>query len=308
MKIQICQIYFKKKIENEDIIIDVDVKKFFERICEFDKPDRTSKTNKYSPVLVDIRKILPNEKLGLSFYKYREGEKPYIENENGDLTQLEETLVELTNTYLDDTNNILCVQYNYNGIKIKKIEEYLNEFIDDDTIKLYVEPLYKDFTLNLIYNSDRIKDICIKFNKDIFSYNDRNNTLFTPITSFLNTSNENIQEVLELSLKSSRGKRFDGRAVEELVNSIEENNSIRDILVEYKNRNGEYKKESIKKLKEELYFNIFSNINNKNLGWEYIIDNIYLKYQEIESKAMNIVMETLLEKEAFADEIRLKKL
>ncbi|MFR4520556.1 MAG: DUF6731 family protein [Fusobacterium sp.] len=308
MKIQVCQIYFKKKIENEEKIIDVDVKKFFERICDFDKLDRTSETNKYSPVLVDIRKVLPNDKLGISFYKYREGEKPYIENENGDLTQLEETLVELTNTYLDDTNNILCVQYNYNGIKIKKIEEYLNEFIDDDTIKLYIEPLYKDFTLNLIYNSDRIKDIYIKFSKDIFSYSDKKHTLFTPITSFLNTSNENTQEVLELSLKSSRGKRFDGRAVEELVNSTEENSSIKDILVEYKDRNGGYKKESIKKLKEELYFSISSNKHNKNLGWEYIIDNIYFKYQEIENKVINIVMETLLEKEAFSDEIRLKKL
>lgn len=308
MKILVCQIYFKKIEEDEERIININLRNFFQRICNLEKSERTSCSNPNSPILVDIKKIMPNNKLGLSFYKYREGVNPYIENNQGDLTQLEDTLVELTNAYLDDSNNLLYLQYNYNGLKAKKIEEYLNEFIVDTSIKLHLEPLYKDFALNLIYNSDRIKDIYLKMRNDIFSYEDTNIGAFSSIVNFINNSEEETRDILELKITAGRGKRFDGRVVEELVNSTEDSDTIEDILIEYKDNNGEYHKESIKKLREELYFVIFSGEETRNLGWEYIIDNIYANYSNIENEATRIIRSILINMEAFNNELDIRNI
>lgn len=295
MKILVCRIYFqqtfKEKEEKVNLEVDVDVKNFFEQICKYSKSERTYNINENIPVLLEIKKRMPNDKLGISFYKYRGDEKPYIEDEMGDLTLLDGTLVELTNTYLDDTEKILYVQYNYNGLKVKKIEEYLNKFIANEDLSLHIEPLYKDFTLNSIYNSSRIKNIYVKFKNTVFSYNriEEKQKWSNSITSFIQSSEESIQDVLELSIKPKKGDSFDGKALRELIDSTEENTDIIDILVEYKNSNGELKKESINAIKEEIYFNILKQDKNKNKGWEYILDNIYIKSKEISISQTPIV-------------------
>lgn len=305
MKIIACQIYFRRVEKKEKEIVGIDVKKFFEDICNFSKQERTSKTDQYSPTLVVIKKKMPNEKLSLSFYKYKGGEKPYIEDENGDLTQLEDTLVELTNAYLDDTNNLLYVQYNYNGIKIKKIEEYLNEFINDDSIKLCIEPLYKEFIINTIYNTNITKEIEIEFNKNIFSYENEECNLFTPISTFIMKANDSIKNNLKLSLKSNKGERFEGEVVRGLIENIENISEIENIFISYEDKNKKIKRKKINGSKEELSFSILEE--RRNLGWEYIIDNIYRKYTLIETEAIEIARNTLKKMKKFEGELILKK-
>ena len=62
----------------------------------------------------------------------------------------------------------------------------------------------------------------------------------------------------------------------------------------------------LQKLKEELYFVIFSGEETRNLGWEYILDNIYINYTNIENEAIRIIRNILINMEAFNNELEIR--
>lgn len=286
MKIEIFHISVRYKGE----VLDVDLKELFINILKLEREKRLRKTYKNYPIIMELKRELAGSKYGLSVYKYREDYKPYIEDSNGILKQIEEEVVELTNCILDYNYNLIAIQFHLEGIRAKSIETYLNSFIDNQNFKIVLEKIYKSKKLNDLITSDRILSVQPIFSVEALMDGIKENSILGSLANFIKSNEENALAT-EIVIKNvERNGRLSGEALKLLLNSFEDEinqNKIEDLYVLYINNDNQKMKVSIKDLREQIGFEILKR--EKNCSWERILDKIEEEYSKHQRIALKVV-------------------
>lgn len=259
--------------------IDEDLKEFFKRILTVRKEDRIRRTFKNYPILIESKREIPG-KLGVSFYKYREDYKPFIEDENGNIEQIEKDVIEITNCILDYNYNIIAIQYHFEGVKESGITSYLNSFIENKEFEIKIEKIYENFDLNYILNSDRITSIEPLVKNNSISNGFTASELMSSVSSLL-SSNEEISPKVNFVIKNTkRNGSFSGSSLRAFIDALESETldcDVESIIVEYV-RNGKLERTDIQNLRKQLYVEILKG--EKNPSIEYIYVTLETEYQE----------------------------
>lgn len=268
MKIYFYNIYMCYKGEK----IDENLKLFFQNILNINKVDRTRKSFNAYPILMESKREIPG-KMGISFYKYREDYKPFIENEEGNVQQIEKDVIEITNCILDYNYNMIAIQYHYEGVRESGIVSYLNSFIENKEFEIKIEKIYKSFDLNYILNSDRIISIEPVMKSNSIQNGVTGSRFFQSLTSFMGENEEVSPKVNFVIKNSKRNGSFSGASLRSFIDALESENldcDIDSIIVEYKQANNKPERVNIYDLRKQLYIEILNKEKNPSIELIYV--------------------------------------
>lgn len=281
MKIYMFDIFMTYKGEE----IEEDLLGFFQKICNIPRENRLRKTYYEYPVLLKSQKEYGDLKNGFSLYKYRKDSKPYIENSANELKIIEEDVIEVTNFILDHHSNTICMQYNRESLNEASVEKYLNSFIKTRGFKIEIKKIYENFELREVLNSDRIKAITPIISPEVLT-----SVSPTPFLGSICAALSNEEETkISLQIENKEwGGKLSGETVETVANMFFEQEElqegIEDVLVTYKDNNGDKVTKSIKELKRPIGKEILEN--ETNIGWEYILDTVHDNFENLNGLAL----------------------
>lgn len=250
--------------------------------------------NKY-PIVLDMKKDLNNNRSDISFYKYREDYKPFLANDDGSLSQIEEDVVEVVNCCFDWNYNIVAIQYLHEGVKENGIKKYLNSFILNKKFEVKIEKIYENTDLHKILSSNRILSIDTELN-NLPQISGIKKDNFWSLANHILSNSETTPKVVLSIYNKERGGTLSGNALELMLNSLGENSENNEIInlinITYE-LNGKTITKNIKELKEPLFIEILKK--HKNPSHDLIMEELANNYVNTQNKCIKACMNTPLE-------------
>lgn len=274
---------------------------FLEAVMNIEWHNRLRKIKFHPTALFDVKK--PDHDLDQTcrvacIGKYRQSIKPYAGDINSDqASMIDKDIIEMVTLVTVPMVRTVLVEFNYFGVKVQDIEDYLNSFFPMDNPRkqwaVSFLPVDSELSLADIRRSNDIKSVTLKMNAEdedfaamlLRSQNpSQSSSVFGGLMNLAGTINEETDApIVELSFGKGRKRKVDLDSVEILrlidLLQINENDSILSCRVKYKTPQSK-KTQELELKNIGIKSDSVLEGDKANHGWEFIGDKILERYIE----------------------------